>query len=598
MNKHLLHCFAVLFFAIALAGFRPSEVAGQLPDGSMPETARPATKIQSHVRRRSGKRQSKSINNGSGRRLVNLLIISDPPNSIVLIDDVLKGVTDENGELEVMLPPKIYQLRVSREGYNSQRNELEIMAPPLEQEVEVKLAPLRRNLKVTTDPPEAEVYLDDAYKGTSSADGILLIEGVNLSQPHTLRAKKEGYQKSIPVPPNSSLIPIKLSIDFITLRVTTDPPEMEVYLDDTYKGVSSAEGLLLIEQVNPIQPHILRGRKEGYDIKDGKVSVSPSASQASLKLEPDPRLVGARSLKQHLSSGRLSEAFGAYNSLAQDKPDYEDLPRLLDSILQNLQARSSNRIMQMGPYGLLISLEEAQEMNQLYEQASKLRQGDSAIAGLAEYWKMKYLTTKAKQTSATSEREALLRHALTVAPIVEALNSQNAYLVFDVAWVYRMLGNDTTAKKGYEMTQRLNPNWAFSYFALGLMDMSAAEQEKTKSLKKTQYKAGIEKFNKALNVKPDFFQAYMMLCISYGVLNMHQEAIYNGQQAVAMKPQSAYAHFALGFAYYQKGKPEYRNALSEFERALSLTEDELDEGTKSVVQQRLARIKKSLGIKH
>jgi tetratricopeptide (TPR) repeat protein len=79
---------------------------------------------------------------------------------------------------------------------------------------------------------------------------------------------------------------------------------------------------------------------------------------------------------------------------------------------------------------------------------------------------------------------------------------------------------------------------------------------------------------------------------------MHQEAIANGQQAVAMRPQSAYSHFALGFAYYQKGKPEYRNSLNEFERALALRDDALDEQLKFSIQQKLVIVKKTLGIKN
>jgi tetratricopeptide (TPR) repeat protein len=604
MNKNILCYLALILFVIAPCDFSQHVAFGQGPKGEItsPQPT-PESKIKHTVPvrqiRRLNRKLKRPINKAAGPRWVGVLIVSDPPGSTIFFDDDTREVTDSvSGMLDVELLPGSYNIQVSHSGYTGKRVHLEITETSSDQDLKVKLEPIQKALKVITDPPRAEVYLDDTYKGVSSLEGVLSIEPVDLTKSHLLRAEKSGFppSKNITVAPNTSEVTFKLSLDLITLKVTTDPPEMEVYLDEAYKGASNSDGLLLIEQVNSALPHTLRGRKAGY-IKDGTVPVPINNPQATIKLQPDPLVVSAKAIKQQLAAGRLSDALGAYLKMAQEMPDYEDLPRLLDSILQALQARSSSMIAQMGPYGLLLSVEEAQEMNQLYEQARQLRQGDSEIAGLAEYWKMKSLVTRAKHTSVTSEREALLRTALKVAPVVEAFNSQNAYLLFDSAWVYSMLGDNATAKKGYEQTQKLNPNWAFSYYALGLMDMNAGDLEKSNKFKKVQYLAGIDKFTKAISVKPDFFQAYMMRCLSYSALKLHLEAIANGQQATAMRPQNAFAHFALGFAYYQKGKPEFRNALNEFERALSLTEDEPDQGTKASIQLMLVRIKKSLGIK-
>lgn len=620
MNQDIPHQLASFLFALTLCAFCSSGVVGQTsgggvggqnPRGGMSgQKQNPRGGLSTPGPRKRQTREGKSkITINRNPRLINLLIISDPPNASIFIEDKedrdgdkYQGVTNNNGEYEVELPPKTYLISVNLTGHTPLiKEEMKILPTPFKQQVTAELVPVLNliTLNVTTDPPEVELTFDGSYVGTSGPDGLYSIKQVNPTLPHTLRGRKQpGFiTNEVPVPPGLTEVPIKLLRDSITLKVTTIPPEVEVYLDDVYKGISNKDGLLLIEQVNPAQTHTLRGRKVPEYTTDDKVSVLPNSAEATIKLSLDPVVVRARGIKQLLTSGKLLEAVNTYNNLSQERPDHESLPRLLDSIMQSLQTRSSNLIMQMGPYGLALGVEEAREMSQLYEQARKLRQGDSAIAGFSEYWKMKYLVARAQQTSVPAERESIGRNALAVASLVDVLNSQNPYVVFDSAWVHKKLGNSSTAKKDYELAQRLNPNWAFPYFALGLMDMSAAEQEKAKAPKLAGYQAAIDKFTKAISVKPDFFQAYALRCLSYAVLNMHQEAIANGQQAVAMKPQSAYSHFALGFAYYQKGKPEYRNALNEFERALSLKEDELDEATKISIQEKLARVKKSLGIK-
>jgi Flp pilus assembly protein TadD len=594
MNKNALHYLSSLFLAIALGAYCNPNLFGQGANANA-NAVTTVGKIRSHTRKRTRKRNA-VVRSGAGPRLVSLLIITDPPNCHVSVNDEPRGETDADGELEILLPPDSYQIHVSRAGYIGERDQIEITSTPVEQEAEFNLKLLMKTLKVITDPPQARVYLDDAYKGDSDTGGALAIEEVNSTRSHKLRASKAAFiDNSILVPPNSSEVSIKLPPDLITLKVTTDPPKAEVYLDDAYKGTSNADGLLSIEQVSPAQ-HTLRASKAGYI--DNATPVSSANSQVSIKLSLDPAIVSVKAIKQHLAAGQLDDAFTVYNSLAQDKPDYEDLQRLLDSILQGLQSRSMNMLMQMGPYGLSSSVEGAQAMSQLYEQALKLRPDDTSLTGFAEYWKIKYLLAKAQRTSLSAEKEALFRSALAIAPRVEALNSENAYLLFDLAWTYRALSHSVAAKKDYESAQRLDPNWAYPHFALGLIDMSVAEQEKARALKSSYYQAAIDKFAKAINLKPDFSRAYAMRCISYAVLNMHQEAIANGQQAVAMRPQNSYAHFALGFAYYQKGKTEYRNSMNEFDRALSLKEDEIDEVTKNNIQQKLAQMRKSLGLKH
>lgn len=108
------------------------------------------------------------------------------------------------------------------------------------------------------------------------------------------------------------------------------------------------------------------------------------------------------------------------------------------------------------------------------------------------------------------------------------------------------------------------------------------------------YGHAIDSFTKAIRLKHDFATAYALQCISYTSLKRHEEAIASGSQAVAVDPQNAFAHFALGSAYFEKGKSGYRNALIEFNQANALGGSDLNESTKNAIQLRLTRIKKTI----
>jgi hypothetical protein len=520
---------------------------------------------------------------------ISLWIISNPPRSKVSVDGSFRGETDAEGELEVRLPPGSYFVRVSRDGYMTREGEIEVSSEMGEQEVEFTLPLALTTLNVTTDPPEAEVYLDDVYKGTSNASGLLVIERVNPTQPHTLRVSKEGYQQhSMPLNSPSGQISVKLVSNSVRLRVTTDPPEAEVYLDGVYKGTSTSDGLLLIEQVNPNQTHTLRAKRGGYT--EQTAAVPHNSTEVAVKLAPDPVVLLARSVKQNVAQGRLGAAYAEYERLAASAPEHQELPRLLESILQSLNARSAAALQRVGPYGLAAAPKEIEELAGLYEQARRWGGGDESVDEMARYWAMKQLLVVAEQSPSAAEREGLLRRARAALSEFGGRGLRNANLIFDLGWGWLRLGDKAAALKSFKQAQELRPDWAYTHFALATLAMSEAEAEVNKSAKVVKYSQAIEGFTKAVELKHDFARAYALRAIAYGVLNRREEAVASGLQAVALDRRSAYAHFALGFAYFQKGKPGYRNARDEYREALSLGGTELDDATKDAIQQKLAII--------
>lgn len=574
--------------------FEPRVVA-QTPSGAPPPISKPIS-ITPHARKKPRRINRNQIIKQNTVSTISLWIVSNPPNCKVFVNRDARGETDANGEFEFKTPPGTYSIRLSRDGYVTSEADVDV-APALgaQQEVEFNLAPALLALNIVTDPAGAEVYLDDVYKGTSNSNGLLVVDRLNPGQSHKLRVSKPGYtpQSDVPVTTYSGQISVRLLPDSIRVKVSTDPPETEVYFDDVYKGASTSDGVLMIDQVNPNQSHRLRGKKVGY-IEQIRV-LSPNSSELSIKLLPDPVVLLVKDIKQQIAEAHLVKAFEGYNQLTVEAPDHPELTRLLEGILQNLQIRSVDTLKRIEPFGLAIEVNDAEEMKELYDQARKWRAGDEAVETLGKYWDMKLAFVKADQTTSGSEKESLRRSAQRVLTDLGQRNLRNMYLLMEFGWAWRKLNDPAAAQKYFTAAQELKPDWAYPYFASGVLAVQAGDREVAKKPKLVNYGQAIDSFTKAIALKHDFTRAYALRCIAYAVIKKHEESTASGLQAITIDPKSAYAHFALGFAYFQKGgKAAYRSAKDEFDRALSFDGVELDQGTKNSIQERLAIIHRSI----
>lgn len=543
---------------------------------------KPVKKIATH-------RRTNRTSTGGPRRNpnapVSLWVVSKPPNSKVFADEELKGETNGEGELELKLNPGTHRIRVSLEGYVTSEADVEVAPTSEATEVEFALAQAVTALHIVTNPGEAEVYLDDVYKGASNGNGLLVIERINPSQPHSLRVAKAGYQsQTAPVTTYSGQFSVALVSNSTRLKVTTDPPESEVYVDDVYRGTSTGDGVLIVDGINPNQTHTLRSKKDGYQRQS--ITIPPNGPEATIKLSPDPVVLLVKSIKQNIAAGRLVAGFEEYQRLATDAADHPEMSRLLEGLVQNLQARSTDLLNKVGPYGLTIERKDLQEMHDLYRAAQKWRAGDEAVENFGRYWELKNALASASPSE--SDRRIARSNLLRLGDH----NLRSPYLIFDMGWAWARLNDKAAAQKHFDRAQELKPDWAYPHFARAVFAITDAESEIKKPAKTVKYALAIESSSKAISLKQDFARAYQLRSLAYGALKRYEESIASGLQAVTLDPQSAYGHFALGLAYFQKGKSAYRNALSEFNQALTLDGGELDQGTKNSIQERLVVIKK------
>jgi formylglycine-generating enzyme required for sulfatase activity len=161
---------------------------------------------------------------------------------------------------------------------------------------EVTPAPKPAQIIIQTSP-NAEVYLDDTFKGKASAQGRLVIDNPKPGE-HALRvslAGKKDYEHEVNVVAgqvarvNAVLADIqkpqapKPVAGPATVVVETSPGA-QVYLDDTFKGEASPQGRLIIENPKP-GDHSLRvtlAGKKNYEQQVTVVAGQTANVQATL----------------------------------------------------------------------------------------------------------------------------------------------------------------------------------------------------------------------------------------------------------------------------------------------------------------------------
>jgi tetratricopeptide (TPR) repeat protein len=382
-----------------------------------------------------------------------------------------------------------------------------------------------------------------------------------------------------------------LSPLFLDLVIWTDPAEAQVYLDGEYKGATQADGRLIIPQVQAGQ-HTVRSRRKGYLDDEQVVKLLPENTTVRATLSPDPVWQRIQAIELAVKAGRLIEGFDLYEQLRREQPKHPDVSGALDVLMQELRTRTQDITAQTGVFGLPTTAEQAEEMRRLYDQARRWQPDDTTIELLAHYWSVKYFDTRAQQSTSLAERDHCLENLQLELAKVHQLNPSDAHILYDLGW-HSVRQNDRASAERYFLKAReQNRTWVLPTYALAKLGLEAADQERDKKKRQQKYQQIIADLSQAIKNDSQFPYAYIERCIAYAKLGNHREAIADGRNAVALAPQSASAHYALGFAYYQRGKSEYANAQRELEQALVSKVDELNEVMRQLVEQWLGEIKK------
>ncbi|AKI98243.1 hypothetical protein IX53_03920 [Kosmotoga pacifica] len=204
-----------------------------------------------------------------------LNIDSDPSGAGVYIDGTFKGYTP----LTIKLPAGVHKLEVEKKDYERYSETLNITG---QTNKFVKLRFLGYLLTITSDPSNAEVYINGDYVGRTPLK-VKVSKGV-----HRIEIKKEGYQdysilKNIT---GSGSIAIKLvkvqpREGIVYLNYTQD--RVNIYVDGVFYGVSPS--VLKLEAGT----HYITATKEGYEAQEYRLIIN-AGSEYYLNIILRPKL--------------------------------------------------------------------------------------------------------------------------------------------------------------------------------------------------------------------------------------------------------------------------------------------------------------------
>ena len=115
----------------------------------------------------------------------------------------------------------------------------------------------------------------------------------------------------------------------------------------------------------------------------------------------------------------------------------------------------------------------------------------------------------------------------------------------------------------FEKAVEEKPRYAEAYFQIGYCKGNLGI-----------WKEAAEAFKQAIRIKPDFAKAHLNLGVAYGNLGRYAEEIKASKQAIRIQPDYADAHFSLGVAYGNLGR--WKEAVEAYRQAIRIKPDYAD----------------------
>ena len=224
-------------------------------------------------------------------------VSSSPSGAYIHLDGSYKGTTPKT---ITHVSPGSHTIELEHSGYYDWTSTVRVEAGStsyVSTSLTPNPSPATGFISVTSSPSGANVYLDGAYQGRTSASGDLIIVAIAPGH-HTVSLDLSGYQHwetgvDVTVGGTSyvsaSLVPTHAPTPAPTtgtIAVSSSPSGANVYLDDTYKGITP----LTITDVSS-GTHTIEVKLDGYEDWSTSVQItsgSTASVSASLTQTPTP----------------------------------------------------------------------------------------------------------------------------------------------------------------------------------------------------------------------------------------------------------------------------------------------------------------------
>jgi hypothetical protein len=199
-------------------------------------------------------------------------------------------VTDDLGGYTFqVLGDQYYRVKVSKDGYNPFESDVRNVTCDDQEEIKASLLAKPVMLRVRTDPPEADIYLEGQKQAYGKSDASGLFSYLQKQQTLLIEARKPGYlsaTRNVYLAPEIGAREILLSLEPIkaVLRITSNVETARVTVDTDAASKSVTEKILLGPGKHRISVKAL-----GYAPVEFELTVRPEETIArDLKLERLP----------------------------------------------------------------------------------------------------------------------------------------------------------------------------------------------------------------------------------------------------------------------------------------------------------------------
>jgi len=141
----------------------------------------------------------------------------------------------------------------------------------------------------------------------------------------------------------------------------------------------------------------------------------------------------------------------------------------------------------------------------------------------------------------------------------QGLDSNSNTLRYKRGWLLLNRGLNDDALKTFEEMQKKEPENPLAYEGLGRAYIALKNYEK----------AG-KNLDRALQLKPDFWQCHALFAFIYDRQGRYNDAIASYEKAIALKPDSFLLYNNLGMTHHMKGN--YEKSVEAYTKALRINE--------------------------
>jgi tetratricopeptide (TPR) repeat protein len=389
------------------------------------------------------------------------------------------------------------------------------------------------------------------------------------TKPVVTKPDKPVAKPTKPTPPAPTVI----------FTVLTEPPDSEIIINGTRRGVSNAEGKFVIEKL-ALGAYTVEVKKAGYHSGSQLFNAGSESPTLVFKLEPALEDV-SKEFDALIAAGNLmgtesNNALQLVTQLSAKFPTRPEILRMRGVLASKLAETAQPVIINSVKNWRKVGQDEMTRAHEALLKASELRSEDKRIQTEAAYLRAivalrNWQAAGAADGLTTAQTE--LEKVLTLDPSFAPAIYQSG--------VVKLYANDLSgAEAAFLKTQQVEPQWFVGYTGMG------AVYYETK-----RYKESIDTYRKAVTLNPTSAAALAGLGLARAVKG-EKDGVKDMERAIQLDATSGVPHLSLGmfFAQSKKGKERERAEL-EFKNAIQKNTGNL-EFQNSRVEQFLADLQK------